>query len=1029
MGDILKYKSMMVINTCTLRILALILLLNFINFNLFSQNEKDKYRLDTLMLRKARSISNNKFIPQIIPPSPSSSAIEQYMNLGSECNGVPNVDVFLYNINTKEGNIPINLTYNTSGIKHTDIDSPVGTGWMMNVASFRVFRTIKGYPDEDLSYSFYDKQLFLDTSSIERTTAATNESLAFPLFINNNTESNKVSPKSGDAGYSDGGIDIFTYNTPTTSGSFVIINRNNLEVAIIEKKSDIIKLERKNNKIVSVKVTDNYGITYVYGGDGYYEEIQNHPQISYRSGWLLNKIIYPQGEEVLFLYHNYRAVEKKRTKWLAVSDGASYYAGGCTDCPSEADYTVDSIPPSLEHSRRLLKQISTTYENVVFEYKESDKDIEMIAIYIDSKISTFKKDIQFFYRERDNACWHKLLNQIYFNWKEDNSITRNSYSFDYYLPKEDEKLQKFMVKDQWGYYSFYALSNNKYDQCYLHTDFKNEPYIYNHSRFSTIGYLLKNNQLISWVDKSRNYGNHHYFSLKGMKHPTGGITLYKYESNKYLDSNGKIVEGGGQRIKEIHQTLGRDIVSSYRYNYNQNTNGVGIANFPDYGWKDFVKNDLYVVLNSGFWASHPSERYMMGRREYMEELANLDMQYFKVSYKNVSIEQNNHQGEINGKTVLTYSSPCQYFRDGHSYQQAAYIDQGPIMATYIFNNKNKLPITKYREGFTPNLIRKQYYNKSDILVKEEVFDYYDIESTVIEGLNIEQKIFLESYYGTDTDLSTLLGPYPKDVILSYINYNFYDIVSGTNKIMKAKKTTEYLGDKDISFQENYFYDDKHRLIREDHNLNNNDNITTEIIYPSPLEYPMLSNKNMISTKLEEITTKNGKRVSHIKHCFSPERTLPDSIQSLYNQDMSITNVVFDEYDKMGNITQLTTNNGFKKVYIWSYNGKYPIAEISNTTIYNVKRFIDTETLLLKTPTVEDITQIRELYSKIDGINIITYTYSHPHGVASVIDPAGLATYYNYKYTGKLSNVFIGEPNINGAEKRISIEKYNYHYSK
>ena len=89
--------------------------------------------------------------PDVMPSSPQSQLIEnfyeKYFNNDISARGEKTIDINLYDIEVKGLNIPINISYNTCGVKYKQPSGDVGVGWTLSPAA-RISRTIIGYPDE-----------------------------------------------------------------------------------------------------------------------------------------------------------------------------------------------------------------------------------------------------------------------------------------------------------------------------------------------------------------------------------------------------------------------------------------------------------------------------------------------------------------------------------------------------------------------------------------------------------------------------------------------------------------------------------------------------------------------------------------------------------------------------------------------------------------------------------------------------------------------------------------------------------------
>ncbi|AWG24520.1 RHS repeat domain-containing protein [Flavobacterium kingsejongi] len=98
-------------------------------------------------------------LPQVIPPSPTVTALMRFEEMPvSHYTGIPDVSVPLYNIPThsKDISIDISLKYHPSGIRTEEVAGYNGQGWALSGAGGTISRTVKGLPDEYLSYGTAD---------------------------------------------------------------------------------------------------------------------------------------------------------------------------------------------------------------------------------------------------------------------------------------------------------------------------------------------------------------------------------------------------------------------------------------------------------------------------------------------------------------------------------------------------------------------------------------------------------------------------------------------------------------------------------------------------------------------------------------------------------------------------------------------------------------------------------------------------------------------------------------------------------
>ena len=153
--------------------------------------------------------------------------------------------------------------------------------------------------------------------------------------------------------------------------------------------------------------------------------------------------------------------------------------------------------------------------------------------------------------------------------------------------------------------------------------------------------------------------------------------------------------------------------------------------------------------------------------------------------------------------------------------------------------------------------------------------------------------------------------------------------------------------------------------------------------------------------------------------------LPDKVLSSSGTSGLRTDLTYDLYDSKGNIRQYTTFENVRTVYLRSYSGQYPIAEIKNATYDQIKTILG-ETLINRlsdaiVPSTADMQAINNLRKNtaLKDVHITTYTYKPLVGIQTMTDPSGLTTTYEYDDFNRLKA-------IKDPEGK-TIESYQYHY--
>ena len=137
-----------------------------------------------------------------------------------------------------------------------------------------------------------------------------------------------------------------------------------------------------------------------------------------------------------------------------------------------------------------------------------------------------------------------------------------------------------------------------------------------------------------------------------------------------------------------------------------------------------------------------------------------------------------------------------------------------------------------------------------------------------------------------------------------------------------------------------------------------------------------------------------------------------------------------EYDQDMNPIYVRLKNTQDRIYVWGYDGRYPIAVIDNMSFDKFEAITNLKTEILKLQNLKKIETAKEyadLKSKNIAIrnllpkdaHITTYTYDPYFGMTSETDDSNLGIIYTYDTFGRLTSKYDTDFN--------KTEEYNYHY--
>ena len=965
--------------------------------------------------------AQGNYLPSVIPPSPQSEIFERYLNHKiTEYNGLPDITIPLYEIRMKGMTIPVMLTYHAGGVKFRQYDGDVGAGWSLNIGGYRVMRTINNKPDN--SSIFYDQNYFETLEMAQKD--------MYMADICNFGGDNNTSPLSMQGAWTeypglDSEQDFFTYITPSTSGSFIITDRgintyqgnSKLIATTLENPLDKIVLP---NSLYTISLTDDNGFLYSFGGgDKYIEKtssIFNNLLSNEINTWTLKQITSPFDETVNYNYSLYPGPGvgfdyggSFVLKDAALTDYGYDIGSYPTDWNYLAAYTPNyNVSPGIYKDLLFLTEMESTSEKIIIERNAVNNPnfiqwkclINKIVI-TDKATGNILRQISFEYEQYSS---HQLLKSITIQGSNVTNETQK-YQFDYYKATNNADITDSSYPDEWGYYKTGA-------SCLfpLHEDFKNGVFVYVPGQYQHVSSL---NQFDYYFSKNRINNSYSYImTLKKIIFPTGGYTEYEYEPNQFISVGGNsTVIGGGHRVKRISSRSDASsppIITEFKYGINEN--GIGQANIP-LNFRHFADEKFYAH----FYDFH-SLVYYVERTFSSHPTGNALQDMFQVSYPEVTVYKKSETGITEGKIVSNYSNDNRYLTDWVPLPSIAGIN--PVSNFYC-----PLDIVANRPCQTPLLISRRTFNQSGQIVNSEYFRYICLGTEFFSGLRVNQRIFISNHQSTRSNPYPY-GYNPYDYISSFYTYMYTTYTKG-KEVLQEKRDTLFLDGNTHIKQELYTYDSNSQLIKKEiKNASNNKSFFEDYTYPT--SQTALITKNMLSTVIQSQSYINSTSNlnSFVKHNYPSNSILPSSTEILGSRV-----ITYNKYDLRGNIIQYTDIDNIPVSFIWSYNYQYPIAKIKNATYDQVKSalsYSDDQIESLSTqanPNVDNISNL--LRTNLPNAQVTTYTYKPLVGMATMTNPQGITTYYDYDAFGRLKETYYYENN-DTSKKRI-VETFDYHY--
>ena len=226
----------------------------------------------------------------------------------------------------------------------------------------------------------------------------------------------------------------------------------------------------------------------------------------------------------------------------------------------------------------------------------------------------------------------------------------------------------------------------------------------------------------------------------------------------------------------------------------------------------------------------------------------------------------------------------------------------------------------------------------------------------------------------------------------------------------------------------YSYNSANQLSETKMISSTGDTIRTKPYYPADLSLSgsaetartTLITQNNIAAVLKQETYKNSKLLNEIKTNYKlfGSQVMPEEIFQKIGSASSESRVKFLDYTADGNLKSQQKTKDVEEVYLWGYNGRYPVAKIINSTYATAVGYVNTSILNNPSSDAALRTELANLYN-ISNALVETYTYKPLIGVTSMTDARGRTTYYEYDSYNRLALVLDHDRNI--------LKKYCYNY--
>ncbi|WP_185965959.1 RHS repeat domain-containing protein [Flavobacterium sp. ZT3R18] len=1014
--------------------------------------------LNTL-LAKAQDPTNpsKQYIPNITTASPQVAAMSKVGEIPIDIStGRINYTIPIFEIQEGNFTMPINLSYNYSGLLFDETPGHAGVGWTFNIGG-SILHTVNGLDDY---HHEQDKKIIDDYLNVKP-----------PYDKNSSNGVNRISEllKRISDGYIDGEPDKYSINIGNINSSFYL-----------DKNGNPVFLKNENYKITRTQndgfiLVDDQGINYVFDLIISADKGQGDNSYGYASGYLVTEINFPNtSNKIIFQYENANLLNENYINETLIKT-LDQYGNPNSSGSLETNETTIAI-----NNINLKKIVSDKYSiEIKYKYNPIESGICVINSLIvknneNKEIKNFVFSYSGWVGRRSNllsvSCNGAITNQMEYDMAVNYPIFQDIYD-------------SYFKKDLWGYYNSKALRATNATDPFFNPSIKPDFASVKIGSLKKITYQTKGYSLIDYEPNMAAFGGVPY----GLPyHPDAAIYSNYSARTSYLS-------GGTDEKTFVVNTVPCYI----DLNYNLVNNTVDKEPYERESrislFLDEKEDDpIFIENKSWYWDQKWSDPKMSKSGTKKQILISKVGTYHLKATSTLGIN-----ASIQIK-VVEYPDFFDEPVGGIRVKQVQNCDYNGKCITTVYNftqngKSTGLMLQKpkfYSGSFTDD--RREclggVYNKSEFYTFNSVYPLSEYRGSPV----LYKKVEKYNIFGSNTNGKTVSSYLGKNVVTpnegQLLNIGLLDseIVKDQSNNVLSKSKSNYLLDKSpdpskyvYSLEAKYILETRwqnspttggacvysipiplnsfreggmthrarnYKLQKEEnksyfkgdsivqtteynYNLSsgflksqkstNSKRETLETKYLYAQDYEMASEsvrneliaKNMIGILLDT-RSYNGVKLSEQKTEYTKTADnllLPKFVYAKKGVG-DIVNIIdkkitYDQYDNKGNILQYTPESGSPVAIIWGYNQTQPIAKIENATYAQaiVQYAID-----------ENVFR-----NNLPNAMITTYTYIPLVGIKTITDPKGQTTTYEYDEFNRLKLVKDAQGNI--------LSENQYHY--
>lgn len=1011
--------------------------------------------------------TDNNYIPNITIAPPQVASLSKVEEIPVDIStGRFNYTIPIFEIQEKNLSLPINLSYNYSGLQIDETPGYAGVGWTFNIGG-SIMHTINGQNDE---YHEYDK-------------------IAIYKYVNNLYPYNDYSTPEGKTtinhflesvanGLIDGQADKYNVNIGNINCSFYLDKDNNP----IFLKNENYKLS--GNSSIGFTLTDDQGINYVFNLAQTANKVTENDQYDYISAFLITEINFPNtSNKINFEYGNPEQHNSfyKSQSLIKTTDVWGIY---------QNDYSLrTNTTTTILNTTRLNKIITSNYTvNLEYNVNPEDSSVAVISsLQVKNNLNELVKDYDFTYSNwvgnRTNLLNVKYGNEVINQMEYDMSISYPTPTMNNY----------YLKKDLWGYYTANATPVNylalvePYANSTIKPDFGSTKI----GALKKITYQTKGYSLIEYEPNNAYIKSSDYnFPYDADVTNITTINSHTIANNGGSNENTFIVDSIPTEINIISTLTNHTQFNSYEdrsadavifkegelnnpiYTFSQNWLQEGNWIPPQLIFtqiKKIVINEIgtyHIKTNSTIGASASLNVTLKVRPEFFNQtVGGIRVKEIKnCDFNNQCITSHYNYIDSNRSSGLLLQSPK--FYSGYHIQDNLLCSSSYYERKDFYNYTSIYPLSVFRgspvlykvvekidmDGTTSKgKIIFSYYGNSipnSLQGEESYFEVGRLDTKVVKDQSNISLTTLKNNYLTSKRDNTIfmydieckevhqkraqmffecgLG-YPRPFIDFQVTQLKHE---AKNYVLESEINTINLNGQILTNEETLEYNlNTGYLKKRTSNNSIGETLETKYFYPQDPEMAAepivgeLINENIVSTPLMTQSFRNNIKLSETttKYASYPSSVASQSLllpQYIYagkenNLEKKIT---YDSYDTKGNILQYTPENGIPTSIIWGYNKTLPVAKIENATNAQVQTALG---MNLSDVTEANMSIINALRASLPNAMVTTYTHIPLVGVSTITDPKGDTITYIYDSFNRLKEV----KDKNG--NKLSENQYHY----